>query len=126
MGEGGCRHESVVLDPHAVVDLVPLLESSKNADRVLNRGFADHDRLESALQGGIFFNVLAVLIHRGRPDTVELSARKRRLEHVAGIHGALRLARADERVKFVDEENDLSLCSTYLFEDRLQAFFELT
>ena len=42
---------------------------------------------------------------------MQLAARQRRLEHVAGVHRALGLARADERVQLVDEEDDLALAT---------------
>ena len=70
-------------------------------------GLAHHHRLEAALQGRVLLDVLAVLVQRGGADAVQLAAGQRGLEHVAGVHRALGLARADEGVELVDEEDDL-------------------
>jgi hypothetical protein len=50
--------------------------------------------------------MLAVLVERGRADAVQLAARQRRLQQVRGIHRAIRLAGADQRVHLVDEQDD--------------------
>ena len=56
---------------------------------------------------------------------MQLAARQRRLEHVAGVHRALGLARADEGVELVDEEDDLPLGGGDLLEHGLQPLLEL-
>ena len=55
----------------------------------------DEDFLEASLQSSILLDVLAVLVERGRADAVQLAARERGLEHVAGVHRAFGLAGAD-------------------------------
>ena len=71
------------------------------------------------------FSMLAVLVEGGGADAVQLAARQRRLEHVAGVHGALGRARADHGVQLVDEEDDLALGLGDLLEDGLEALLEL-
>ena len=88
-------------------------------------GGSTSDRLEPPLQGGVLLQVLAVLIQRRGADAVEFAARQHRLEHVAGVDGPLGLARADDGVEFVDEEDDAALGLLDLLEDGLQAFLEL-
>ena len=95
-------------DVDAVVDLVALLEAAQDRDRVLDRGLVDQHLLEAALERGVLLDVLAVLVERGRADAVQLAARERGLEHVAGVHRALGLAGADHRVQLVDEQDDLA------------------
>src|SRR6266566_539545 len=56
---------------------------------------------------------------------MQLAARKRRLEHVPGIHGALGCARADERVQLVDEQDDVALVLGGLVDHLLQPLLEL-
>ena len=73
------------------------------------RRLAHHHRLEAPLERGVLLDVLAVLVQRGGADAVQLAARQRRLEHVARVHRALGLARADQGVELVDEEDDLAL-----------------
>ena len=94
---------------HLVVALVALLEPAQDRDGVLHGGLIDHHRLEAAFQGGVLLDVLAVLVERGRADAVQFAAGQHRLEQVAGVHGPLGLARADDRVQFVDEQDDLAL-----------------
>ena len=89
-----------------MVDLVPLLQAAEDGDRVLDRRLADEDRLEPALEGGVLLDVLAVLVEGGGADAAELAAGQGRLEQVGGVHRPLGLARADDQVQLVDEEDD--------------------
>ena len=61
-------HDCTVLNAHAVVDFVALLESAQNANRVLHVWLPHQHGLEAAGQGSIFFDVLAVLVDRRRTD----------------------------------------------------------
>ena len=72
------------------------------------RGLADQHLLEAALQRGVLLDVLAVFVQRGRADAVQLAARQRGLEHVAGVHRAFGLAGADHGVQLVDEDDGLA------------------
>ena len=121
-----CRgDERVIVDAHAVVDLVALLESAEDGYRVLDRRLVYHDRLETALQRSVLLNVLAVLVKRGRTDAVQLAARQHRLEEVARVHAALGLARADYRVQLIDEKDNTALALAYLFEHGLEPLLKL-
>ena len=81
--------------------------------------------LEAALQSRILFDVLAVLDERRCADAVQLAAGEHRLQHVAGVHRALRRPGTHDRVKLIDEEQDPSLLGLHLLEHCLQALFEL-
>ena len=119
------RHERGVLDPHAVVDLVALLQPAQDRDRVLDGRLADEHGLEAALERGVLLDVLAVLVERGGADAAQLAARERGLEHVRGVGRALGGARADDRVQLVDEQDHLALRLGDLAQHRLQAVLEL-
>ena len=93
VGQHGGGDERGVLDADAVVDLVALLEAAEDGDGVLDRGLADEHLLEAALERGVLLDVLAVLVERGGADHAQLAAGQHRLEHVAGVHRALGLAR---------------------------------
>ena len=121
----GGRHEGGVLDAHAVVDLVALLQPAQDGDRVRDRRLLDDDGLEAALEGGVLLDVLAVLVEGRRPDEAELAAREHRLDHVAGVHGALGRPGTDDGVQLVDEGDDLALGVRDLLQHRLQALLEL-
>ncbi len=108
-----------------MVDLESLLQSAQDRDRVLDVRLLDEHRLESALERGVLLDVLSVLVERRRADAVQFAAREHRLQHVARVHRALGLARADDRVQFVDEEQDASLGALDLVEHGLQPLLEL-
>ena len=63
-------NEGRILDAHAVVKLVLLLEAAQDRHRVFNRRLGDEYGLEAAGEGRILFDMLAVLIERGRADAV--------------------------------------------------------
>ena len=96
-------------DAHAVMHLVAFLQAAQDRDRVLDGRLVDQHLLEAALQRRVLFDVLAVFVQRRRADAVQLAARQRRLEHVAGVHRAFGFAGADHRVQLVDEQDDLAL-----------------
>src|SRR4029077_2375193 len=123
--EHGGRHDGRVLDADTVVDLVPLAESAKDADRVFDRRLVDQDRLESSLERSVLFDVLAVLVERGGADGAQLTARERGLEQVGGVDRAFRRAGAHQRVQLVDEEDDLAVGGFDLLEDGLEAVLKL-
>ena len=124
VGERSGGDERAVVDAHAVEHLVALLEAAEDGYRVLHRRLVHLHGLEAALKRGVLFDVLAVLVERGRADAVQLAAGEHRLEEVAGVHAALGLARADYRVQLVDEEDDAPLGLADLFEHGLQALLE--
>src|SRR5207249_3390598 len=109
----------------SVMRLVRVLEAAQDRDRVGDRRLTDEDRLEAPLEGGVLLDVLAVLVERRRTDAAELAAGEHRLQHVRGVDGAFRGARADDRVQLVDEEDQLALGVLDLVQHRLQPLFEL-
>ncbi len=115
---------AAVGDADAVVGLVALFQAAEDGDGVLDRGRLDHHRLEAPLERGVFLDVLPVLVEGRRADEVQLAPRQHRLEHVGGVHGAFRGARADHGMELVDEENDV-VAILDLLEHRLQTLFEL-
>ena len=74
VGEHRGGDERGVLDAHAVVDLVALLQAAQDRDRVLDRRLADVHLLEPALERGVLLDVLAVLVERRRADEAQLAA----------------------------------------------------
>ena len=109
-----------------MVHLVAVLEAAQDADGVLHRRLADEHLLEAALQRGVLFDVLAVLVERGGADQAQLAAGQHRLDHVAGIHRALAgRAGADDGVQLVDERDDLPGRVLDVVEDGLEPFLEL-
>jgi hypothetical protein len=124
VGEGGGGDQRGVGDAHAMVDLVAFLDAAQDRDGVLDAGFADHHRLEAALERGVLFDVLAVFVERGGADGAQFAAGELGFEQVAGIDRALGGARADDGVQLVDEQNDAALGIGHFLEECLEAVFE--
>ena len=101
----GRRHQRVVGDPHPVVHLVAFLEPAQDGDRVGDARLTDEDRLEAPLERRVLFHVLAILVERGGTHHVQFAAGQRRLEQVAGVHGAFGGPRPDQGVHLVDEDD---------------------
>lgn len=125
LGQGRRRHDGRIGDPDAVVHLVFLLESPEDRDGVLHRGLFGENRLESALQRGIFFDVLTILVEGGGPHTAQRPPGQGRLEHIGGVHGPFGRPGAHQGVQFVDEQDDLPLGGLHLLDHRLETVFEL-
>src|ERR1700682_1764422 len=107
------------------MSLVALAQSAKDADGVLDVRLAHHHRLEPALQGRVFFYVLAVFVESRSPDSAQLASGECRLEQVGGINGALRGAGADQGMKLVDEQDHLAIGAFDLLEHCLEAVLKL-
>ena len=69
--------------------------------------------------------MLAILIERGRADTMQLAARKRGLQQIGCIHRAIGLAGADQGVHLVDEQDDRALGRGDLLQHGFQPLLEL-
>ncbi len=107
------------------MDLVALLQAAQNRNGRLHRRLADEHSLEASLERGVLFDVLAVFVQRGRAHAMQLAARQRRLEHVAGVDRTFRLAGADHRMQLVDEDDRPALVGGDVLEHRLESLLEL-
>ena len=117
--------ERGVRDAHAVMQLVLFFQAAQDGDGVLHRGLGHEHRLEAPCEGRVLLHVLAVLVERGGADAMERAAGERGLEQVGGVHGAVRLAGADQRMHLVDEQDDLAVGGLDLAEHGLQPLLEL-
>src|ERR1019366_5660952 len=123
--EHGGRENGRVLNAHSVVDLEFLLEAAQNGDGVVHGRLAHHHGTETARQGGVLFDVLAVLVEGRGPDAAQFSASQRRLEEVGGVDRAFRRAGPDEGVQFVDKADDFAVGIDDFLDHRLETVFEL-
>ena len=108
-----------------MVGLVLVAQPADDLDGLVHRGRIHHDRLEPALEGAVLLDVLAKLVQRGRSDALKLAAGESGLQHVGGVDGSLRAARADDRVQLVDEDDGV-LGLADLVHHRLEALLELS
>ena len=125
VGKNGRRHQRVVLNADAVVDLEALLEAAQDRNGVLHARRLHQHWLEAPFKRRVLFNVAAVLLYGCGAYAVQLAAGQHRLQHVACVQRALGLAGAHDGVQFVYEEDDLALALPDLVEHGLQPFLEL-
>ena len=119
------RDQRAIGDAHAVMLLVLVLEPAQDRDGVLDARLVDEDRLEAPGERRVLLDVLLVFVERGRADAVQLAARERGLEQVRGVHRAVGLAGADERVHLVDEQDDAAVRRRHLLQHGLEPLLEL-
>ena len=108
-----------------MVRLVAVAQALQDVDGQRHRWLLDLDRLETALEGGVLLEVLAVLVDGGGTDRLQLAPGQHRLQDGRGVDGALGRAGTDERVDLVDEQHDVATGAD-LLEHLLQALLEVT
>ena len=108
-----------------MVTLVFFTETFHDFDRVIDRRLVNFDLLETALQCGIFFNVLAILVHGGGSDTLHLRATEGGLNDIRSVHCPFRRPRTHDGVKLVDEKDDVFDFANFIHHG-LDPLFELT
>lgn len=110
-------------------DLVMLLhlrqQPTKHVDGLVFVRLFDFHDLETTSQCGVFFEILFVFCPCGGGDGAQLATRQGRLEQVRCVVLPGLATRADQRVGFVDEQNDRVQAALGFFDDRLEAVFEL-
>ena len=105
--------------------LVALLEATQNGNGVLFIGLLDQYLLKAPLQRRILLDVLPIFIEGRGAHAMQFSPGQCGLEHIARVHGALRLAGAHHGVQFVHKQNDAALFLRQGFEHRLQPLFKV-
>ncbi len=118
-------HDRVIGELHAMMFFVAVAKSLQDFDRFFLAGRFDNDLLETSSQGVVFFDVLAVLVQRGRTDALDFAASQRGLEHVGRVDRTFGTTGTDQRVKFVDEQ-DRVLDAADFGHHRFDSFLELT
>ena len=115
--------DGIVGNDQAVMILVAVFEALQDFNRLVHRRFVHFHGLETAVQGGILFNVPLVFVERGGPYHLELSAGQGRLENVGGVHGAAARAGAHQHMHLVHEQDGLG--ARQLLDHFLEPVFEL-
>ncbi len=124
MAEPCRRDDGAITDVYTVVDLIAFFEATQDGDGVFHRGLIHLHLLETAFQGRVLFDVLAVFIQRRRTHAVQLAASQCRLEHIAGIHGAFTLAGTDHGMQLINKQDDATFLLGQFVEDSLEPLLE--
>ena len=102
------RLDRVVHEAHGIVALEPRPEVVEDPPRRFERRLGHVHRPEAPCQRLVFQDGFLVLAQRGCTDHTHLAAREHALEDVGGVRrSAQRRAGADQRVRFVDEEDQV-------------------
>ena len=83
------------------------LETGQDGDCIFDRRLLHLDRLETALESGVLFDVLAVFGQRRGTHDLQLSTAESRLEDIRGIHGSLGRACPHDGVQLINEQDDI-------------------
>ena len=83
--ENRSGHKGIVLDTHTVVDLIAVLDSTKDGDGILDRRFGSEHGLETSFKSLVLLDVFAVLVQRCGTDGMKLSTCQGGLDEVGGI-----------------------------------------
>ena len=75
MGQRRSGDDGGILNFHAVIHLIALLQTAQNGDGVLHGRLLHQNRLKPSFECGILFDILAIFVERRRTDTVQLAAR---------------------------------------------------
>ena len=107
-------------------DFVSLFQSSQDRDCILNGWLIYQNWLETTLQCSILLNILTILIQCCCTDTMQFTSGKHRLKHISCIHRTVCFTCSYNRMKFIDEKNDLSVTVLHFFQNGFQTFLEFT
>ena len=91
-----------------MVIFIPLFQTSQNRDRAHFVGFIDHDDLEPTFESFVLFKIFLVFVERSSADRPQFSSCQSRFQNIGSIHGTFTLSGTNQRVNFINEENDIS------------------
>ena len=105
---------------------ITVFQTTKDGNRIFHRRLIHQYLLETTFQCRILLNILTVLIKSGRTDTMQFPSCKQRFQHITRIHGAICLACANDQMKLIDKQNNLSFALSDLFQNCFQTLFKFT
>ena len=109
---------------YPMIGLVVLCNAVQHLNGLVNGRLVDSNRLETAFQRRILFDILAVFFKCCCTDHLDLATGKRRFQNVRRIHRAFGISCADQIVNLVNKQDDVSLL-LYLCDQTLDTAFEL-
>ena len=88
--------------------LISLPQTLQDLYRLLWLWFFHYNRLETSLQRRIFFDILAIFTDRSRPNQLNLTTGKCRLQNIGCIHGAFCTASTNDGMKLIDKQQHIT------------------
>src|SRR6266496_3718031 len=108
-----------------VVRLVLGSKAFQDLNRFINRRRIHLYRLETTFERCVFLDVLPVLVHRGRADTLQFATTQRGFDNVRRVHSPFGGTCPDNRVQLVDEKNHVLGTADFVHHS-YDTLFELT
>ena len=103
VGQRGRRPNRVIGNHYPVVCLVTIPQTGQNLYGIFHAGLFYLHRLETPLQGRIFFNIFTVFLGGGSPDGLQFPARQHRFEDRGRVNRALGGTCPHQGVNLVNE-----------------------
>ena len=104
---------------------VTVPQTFQDQHRFLGARLFHQNRLETALQSGIFLDVFPVFIQGCRTDTLQFPTGKRRFQDIGCVNRSFGTSRPDQRVQLINEQDDVSGLADFI-HDFFQPVFKLT
>ena len=118
--------DGVVLDTHLVVVLISFLQSPQDGNGAERVRLDDHDRLETAFQCLIFFEVFLILVKVCGTDAAKFSSCLWRFQDIGSIHCSFTFSGSYQSMDFVNEQNNTAFRLCHLIDNRFQTFLKFT
>src|SRR5690606_25305644 len=107
-----------------MIDLVFVLYTAKNGDRVLNTRLVGIDSLKSADECFVLFEIFLVFVRRSSTDGVQLTPGESRFEDIRRVHRSSSATCPDQGMDLINKENNLPFGIPRFFDDPFETFFE--
>ena len=110
---------------HIVVLFVTFFDIHKDIDGLLRGGGINHNFLEPAFQGTIFFDMLSVFVKGSGTNTLYLTPGKCRFQHIGRIQRTCSPACSNDGMNLIDEQYDGGIFCQFI-KDRFHALLKLS
>lgn len=85
----------------------PIFDSAYDHNGRLDIRLIDHDLLETPLERLVRFDMFSIFVKRRRTDDFQFATYQVGLQDVRGVHRTWRATGTDQRMNFIDEENNI-------------------
>ena len=96
----------------------------QNLHRLVKRGRFHQHLLKTTFQSTVLLYILAILVQRRRPDTLNFSTSQRRFQHIGRIQITPGTSGPDNRVNLINKQNNIPVLRQ-LGKNRFHTFLEL-
>ena len=110
---------------YVVMIFIFILNITKNLQRFVSCSRLYHYLLETTLQRPVFFDILPIFVKGSGTDTLNLSTRQCRLQHVGSIHRSGCRSGTYNGMYLVNEQNHIRILLQFV-QDGTNAFLKLS